>query len=196
MEIIPDYKKYKWFFTLSGKLVVGGKSAIQNDELLKRIKETNKNFIVMHTSSPGSPFSIILADTKKVTNQDKEEAAIFTACFSQSWKSESKKASVDVFSSSQLYKSKGMKTGTWGVAGSVHEISVPLRLVLTKQDSELRAVPEKSVKNYKDVILKIHPGKIDKKDILPKIALELGDNISQSELLSALPAGGLAISKK
>src|SRR3989344_5909100 len=107
-----DYKKYKWFFTSSGKLVVGGKSSLQNDELLKKVKSFRKDFLVMHTSSPGSPFCIILEDIEKLTFQDKAETSIFTGCFSRAWKLMKKTAGIDIFYLSQLYKTSEMKQGT------------------------------------------------------------------------------------
>jgi hypothetical protein len=195
-ELEQNYQKYRWFQTSSDKLVVGGKSAEQNDSLLEKIKLSNHDFIVMHTSSPGSPFSVILADRKKITKKDLQETAIFTACFSKAWKSGARKASVDIFSSLQLHKNKLMKQGTWSVAGKVERIQVPLALVLTKQKSTLRAVPETAVKNKKDILLKIAPGNIDKTSLLSKLALELGDKFSQEDLLSALPSGGIRIIKK
>jgi len=191
MKEFENYKKYKWFYTLSGKLVVGGKNSTQNDSLLKEIKSIRKEFIIMHTADPGSPFSVIVSDVKKVSRKDIEEAAIFTACFSQAWKSGKNKTLVHLFNSSQIYKSDEMKSGTWGVMGNVEKLLVNLSLVLTKQESVLRAVPEKSVKNNKDILARIYPGRIPKEDIFPKLAIEIGDKFSQSEILSALPAGGL-----
>ena len=47
-NVIDNYQKYKWFFTSSGKLVVGGKSSEQNDELLRKLNASNKDFIVMN----------------------------------------------------------------------------------------------------------------------------------------------------
>lgn len=195
MDEFADYKKYKWFYTLSGKLVVAGKSSEQNDSLVKRIKSLNKEFFIMHTSSPGSPFSVILSDMEKVNKNDIEECAIFTACFSKAWKSGKNKTSVDIFNSNQLRKSIGMKSGTWCVMGIVKILIVPLLLVLTKQKEVLRAVPEKSVKNKRDVLLKICPGKIQKEDFITKLAVEIGEKFSQNEILSALPAGGIRISR-
>src|SRR3989338_3273146 len=96
-----DYKKYKWFFTSSKKLVVGGKSSEQNDELLKSLKQTKKDYIVTHTSTPGSPFCAILEDIKKVSERDIEETAIFTGCFSRAWKSRKRNATIDIFYLSQ-----------------------------------------------------------------------------------------------
>ncbi len=195
-ESFSGYTKYKWFFTASGKLVVGGKSASQNDELLKKLKSLNKDFIVMHTSSPGSPFSAILADKKNVSKNDLEETAIFTGCFSKAWKQGKKKAEIHIFTLSQLEKADKMKEGTWQVKGKVKRISVPLKLVLAKQENKLRAVPEKTIKNKKNILIKIKPGKIDKKDLLPKLQVEISEHLNQDELLSALPAGGIAIAKK
>ena len=78
MDLEKEFRKYKWFFTSSGKLVVGGKNAEQNDSLLRNVEKSEKEYYVMHTSHPGSPFCIIVADIKKVTKSDLRECAIFT----------------------------------------------------------------------------------------------------------------------
>jgi hypothetical protein len=187
-----EYTKYRWFITSTGKTVIGGKSSKQNESLLMELKNKKANHIVLHTTQPGSPFSIILADSKKVTKSDLEQAAIFTACFSQAWKQGKKKTSVDIFHLSKMFKIKTMKTGTWGVKEKIKSISVSLNLVITKQNDKLRAVPEKSAKSK---LLKIAPGKTDKKKMLTKLQVLLPNSFSQEELLSALPAGGLRILK-
>lgn len=194
-EIKENYQKYKWFYTSSGKLVIGGKSSTQNEELLKSLKKQDKDFIVMHTASPGSPFSVIISDIKRIKKKDIEEAAIFTGCFSRAWREKKKKTIVDIFKLSQLYKTKGMKTGTWGVRGDVKKISVELKLVLIKQKGKLRAVPEKTAKK-KEILLRILPGKIDKKNTLPKLQVELEEFFNEAEILSAFPAGGVRVSNK
>jgi hypothetical protein len=195
MKEFTDYQKYRWFFTSSGKLVVGGKNSVQNDELINNLLLSKDNLIVMHTSEPGSPFCAILADEDKVTKKDLIECAIFTGCFSRAWKNQKKKAQIDIFRSSQIYKSKGMKTGTWGIRTKPEKMVVELCLLLTKQEGVLRAVPESAVKSKKDSFIKICPGKIDKKDFLPKIDIELDGTFTQEEVLSALPAGGIKICK-
>ena len=148
-----EAQKYRWFITSSGKLVVGGKSAEQNEVLLKELKEKNKDGIVMHTQSPGSPFSIIIADSIK--KSDIEQSAVFTASFSRAWRSRKKKENVDIFRLSQLYKEKSMKTGTWGIKGKITRLPVSLSLVLTTQKSKLRAVPEKAVRSKRLILLKL-----------------------------------------
>ncbi len=188
-----DYQRYRWFFTSTNKLVVGGKNALQNEELIRRLKTTKKDFLGMHTADPGSPFAFILVEKKLIKNTDIEECSIFTASFSRAWKEKKKKVEVHIFNLSQLYKTKGMKMGTWGVKLPIKKTSVNLELVLTKQKSKLRAVPESVVKKKKEILLKITPGKIDKQLMLPKIQISLDEEFSQEELLSALPSGGIKI---
>ena len=88
-----NYQRYRWFFTSSEKLVIGGKNALQNEEILRKLKTQRQDFKVMHTVEPGSPFAVILTDSKSLKNSDIEECAIFTASFSRAWRSQKKKTS-------------------------------------------------------------------------------------------------------
>ncbi len=190
-----DYQKYRWFYTSTGKLVIGGKNASQNETLLRKVKSENKDRLAMHTTEPGSPFTIILSDIKDITDEDTNECAIFTGAFSRAWRSKKKKVSIDIFNLSQLHKSSLMKEGTWGVKGEIKRVLVELELVLTRQEGKLRAVPRPTVKSKKDILLKIIPGKLDKAIIIPKLQVALSDSINQEELLNAIPSGGISIKK-
>lgn len=112
----------------SGKKVLAGKSAKNNEEL---IEQAGKQEIVLHTKQPGSPFVNIKG---KPTKKDIKEAAIFCAKYSQAWKSQKSLISDDcqnsqilkkpkikkniiihVFKGKNIYKTKDMKLGTFGV---------------------------------------------------------------------------------
>ena len=190
-----SYQKYRWFLTKSKKIVVGGRSAVQNEELLKSLKKQNSDLIVMHTSSPGSPFAVIISSIKEVSESDIEQTAVFTACFSRNWRDGKENSTVDIFKLSQLYKGKKMKTGTWGVKGDIKHKKVKIELVLTTQKDILRAVPP-TTPDKKSILLRLSPGKIDKNSIVPKMALELHDTFNQEAILSALPPGGIKIKRK
>jgi predicted ribosome quality control (RQC) complex YloA/Tae2 family protein len=191
-SVIDDYEKFRWFFTSTGKLVIGGKSSEQNDDLLKKLKKEGNEYVVMHTSSPGSPFAVIMSDPKHNTKTDLEETAIFTGSFSRAWREGKVRTTIDIFTLSQLHKSPQMKVGTWGVKGKKEKTMVSLELVLTKQKKKLRSVPEKTAKK-KDIILKLRPGKVDKYHMLAKFQMEIKEHLNQEELLSALPPGGISI---
>lgn len=203
---MENYTKYRWFFTSSGTLVIGGKNALQNDELLFNIKNQKADYIIMHTSEPGSPFCILYAPASKISKSDIAEAAIFTGCFSRAWKLGKMSAKVDIFNSSQIHKNKDMNSGTWGVYGEVQRTNVPLSLVFTKQKNILRAVPEKTFeksiseeKGKKPVsvsMVKITPGNIEKDHMFAKLELELDDTLSEEQVLSAIPAGKFKIQRE
>ncbi len=183
-----DYTKYKWFVTSQKTMVVGGKSANQNDELLKTVLASEQEYYVLHTSDPGSPFSVILRDISKVKREELLECATFTACFSRAWKERKKRVSVDIFKTSQLSKEPNMKAGMWRVTGRVEKVPVTLELGLVKQKGTLRAVPLAT--NMKPLMTVI-PGTIDKESMAAQLGVELGDSFTRSEIVAALPAGGV-----
>jgi hypothetical protein len=184
-----NYQKYRWFFTASGKLVIGGKNSEQNEKLVNEILKSGLNYIVMHTSNPGSPFTMIV--DQGTTESDLHEQAIFTACFSQEWKKGKKSCAIDIFDSKQITKNKGMKEGTFGVLGKVARRNVELKLGLELQEGVLRAVPKP-----REALLWVKPGSVEKgraaKEI-SKVLKEKNINIEMEELLRALPSGGISI---
>ena len=183
-----EYKKYRWFFTKSDKLVYGGKSAEQNEEVVRNLIKGKENYIMMHTRIPGSPFSVIMASPEKVSESDLNEVATWTACFSRAWRQGLKKTPVDVFLTEQLIKKGSMKAGTFGVLGKIDRINVELKLALTLQKGVLRAVPLDSVKEKKHKV--IIPGKRSKEEFANILSEELKKG--KDEVLNALPTGGFS----
>ena len=189
-----NYKHYKWFYTHSGKLVVGGKSAESNDSLLREMQATKKDYIVMHTKTPGSPFCIIFSDIVDVTAKDIEECAVFTGCFSRAWKEGAKNVDVDIFTLKQLSKSKLMKTGTWQVSGKISKKNVALELAIVFQDKIVRAVPVASA-DTGEIIVYVKPGDVDKVEAVKATKIAAVKRMSYEQLLAALPAGGITFKK-
>jgi len=182
---IDNYEKYRWFFTSNGKVVIGGKNAEQNETIMRNVEVDD---VVMHTSSPGSPFCIV----KNPDEKDLEETAIFTACFSHEWKKGKKKAEIHIFKGDQVIKNKGMKTGTFGVMGSVKRKKVELKLALDFQKSKLRAIPLSAAKKK---IMILIPGKLDKvqatRRILDVIKNKYNYPISKEEVMAAIPSDNI-----
>jgi predicted ribosome quality control (RQC) complex YloA/Tae2 family protein len=104
--------KFREFVTSSGLNVLGGKDSGSNEEL---IRQTGKNEFILHTKEPGSPFCNIKAEIKDVKEEDINEAAVFCARYSKDWKNGKKDVLVHLFSGKDVYKTKGMSEGTFGV---------------------------------------------------------------------------------
>ena len=103
---------FRKFTTSSGKQVVAGKSAENNEALVPQIGAEE---IVFHTAKPGSAFCNIKANEKDISKQDLKETAIFCASKSQDWRDNKKNVVVHYFLGKDIYKLKSMKTGTFGV---------------------------------------------------------------------------------
>ena len=100
---------FRKFTTSSGKIVLGGRSGENNEKLIEQIEADE---IVLHTKAPGSPFVNIKG---KASKKDIREAAVFCARFSHDWRDNKKNVVVHYFKGKDIFKSKGMKTGTFGV---------------------------------------------------------------------------------
>lgn len=180
-------------YTSSGKLVFGGKNAEQNEEVVQwLIQETEKNkgdkdYLVMHTHAPGSPFAVLFSQNHD--EKDIMECAVFCACFSRAWRERKKNAGVDVFYSSQIFKDSRMKEGTFGVFKKVRSIKAELRLCFGVQEGKLRGIPYREGK--KSCLACVSPGSISKEKAAEEISRVIG--FKKQEVLEALPTGGFVI---
>ena len=176
--------RYRWFYTSKSKLVLAGKNAQQNEQL---ISKTKKKEIILHTKAPGSPFCVLKG---KACVQDIKEAAIFCVCFSQGWKKKKKEMEVHIFRGEQISKELGQKTGTFSVIGKVQKGFVKLELWLGIQKRKLRAAPKSC---FKKPLIKIVPGKMSKEKTIDKIHNILKKRFSKEEIAQAIPAGGFKL---
>jgi len=188
-----NYKNYRWFFTSNNILVVGGKSDEQNEQVIKNFLKPD--YTIMHTTKPGSPFMIIQSDNP--TKKDLEETAMFCGCFSKQWKelkSTKSKIEIDLFKGEQIYKTKQMKTGTFGVQGNKEKIKISPELVLIIQKGKFKAVP-KTTKEQK--LAEIKPGKLSKEQAAEKLAKIIQNKFhlpaSKEEIMQGIPSDKLSI---
>jgi predicted ribosome quality control (RQC) complex YloA/Tae2 family protein len=103
--------KFREMVTCRGSNVLIGKSALQNEELVKEF--IGKENIILHTEKPGSPFCVI--ENLKPLKKEIKETAIVCARYSQDYRDNKSDVEVHVFFGKDVYKRKGMKLGTFGV---------------------------------------------------------------------------------
>ncbi|HJO15082.1 MAG TPA: NFACT RNA binding domain-containing protein [Candidatus Pacearchaeota archaeon] len=185
-----EYMSYRWFFTSEGKLVVGGKSDEQNENVLRYFKRPG--YTIMHTTKPGSPFMIIQSDDP--SKNDLDECAVFCACFSKEWKTGKKSIDIDVFKGGDVFKNKGMKTGTFGVKNK-KKVKAKPELMVIIQKGKIRAVPK--VKGKEESLAVIKQGKMDKEAAAEKIAKKIKEKyllpVSREEVMRAIPSGNMDV---
>lgn len=95
--------------TEDGKIILAGRNDESNEALISQVGNEED---VFHTKGPGSPFVNIKGEAKK---SDVKVAAIFCARYSRDWKKNKKDVEVHQFKGKDIYKERGMKTGTFGI---------------------------------------------------------------------------------
>ncbi|MFC4359051.1 ribosome rescue protein RqcH [Halobium salinum] len=85
------YERFRWFHTSDGFLVIGGRNADQNEEIVK--KYLGKHDLFFHTQAHGGPVTVVKATGPSeaardvdIPEQSREEAAQFAVSYSSVWK--------------------------------------------------------------------------------------------------------------
>ncbi|OLS27763.1 MAG: hypothetical protein HeimC3_02310 [Candidatus Heimdallarchaeota archaeon LC_3] len=95
------FEQYHWTITSSGKLVIAGRNAKMNEQLVR--KRLEKKNIFLHADITGAPYTIVknesidinsrqtdeneIKDTDNdISDTDLEEAAFIAGCYSKAWK--------------------------------------------------------------------------------------------------------------
>ena len=89
----PDdwYDRFRWFYTSTGYLVIGGRNADQNEELVKKYMGKHDRFF--HTQAHGGPVTLLKAagpsesaDPVDFSEETLREVAQFAVSYSSDWK--------------------------------------------------------------------------------------------------------------
>lgn len=185
------YEHFRWFYSVSGLLVVAGKNANQNERLYKEVMKEDDLFL--HAEIVGAPFTII----KKGLHADEKTiaaAAQYAGSYSRAWRFGY--AVVDVYSvkKGQLTKKVSgayVKKGGVIVTGErVWYRNTKLGLAIGYYNEKLVCFPELCAQMLKNPV-KIVPGTREKEDVAKEIARRVGAHVD--DVVALLPAGNTAI---
>lgn len=188
------FEKFKWFFTSSGKLVVAGRDAKQNDLLVSKFMKEGDLFF--HADIQGAP-AAILQDGSKAGDQEKKEAAQFAASHSSAWKVGA--AAVDVYAVGKGQLSKHAQGGFVGSGGFAIKgerewfRATAMGLAPSAKQGAATCVPLVHPE-AKSALLWLFPGRDEKGKAAKEIAKAL--SCSMDDVLLALPSGGFLLRKR
>jgi predicted ribosome quality control (RQC) complex YloA/Tae2 family protein len=164
------YHRFRWFITSDGVLVVGGKDASQNEELVKRYMEGGDLFV--HADVHGASVVIV-----KGTSRNLDEAAVFAASYSGAWRIGHFTA--DVYAVTPPQVSKTPESGEYVSRGSfiirgerTYFRDVPLGLAIGLQrEPEVGVIggPVSAVKAVTSIAIELRPGTFGPNDIARKV---------------------------
>ncbi len=191
----PWYKDFRFFFTSSGFLVVAGKSAGQNELLVRRYMEEHDIFL--HADIHGAPSTILKTGGREVPEKDIFEAAQFAACYSSAWKAGLMAVDVYWVPATQVSKAapsgEYLGKGAFMIYGKRNWIrGVPLELLVGYSGGAVVALPA-SRSPEEGCFLKLTPGPLAReltaRKIVDFLRRECGVKAKLEEVLKLLPAG-------
>ncbi|MDD1678779.1 MAG: NFACT family protein [Methanomicrobiales archaeon] len=164
------YHRFRWFYTSDDVLVVGGKDASQNEELVKKYLEGGDTFL--HAESHGASVMVV----KGVTLHP-EEAAQAAVSYSGAWRSG--RFSGDAYAAAPEQVSKTPPSGEYISRGSfvvrgerIHFHDVPLRVAIGLQVEPMVKViggPPSTIQKHARIWVGLHPGQFEPNDIAKKV---------------------------
>jgi predicted ribosome quality control (RQC) complex YloA/Tae2 family protein len=183
------YEKFHFAFTGGGRLMIGGRSAQQNDLVVA--KHMDEGDLFFHADIQGGS-AVILKDGLKAGEQELLGAAQLAASFSNAWKNSN--AGVDVYAVGKDQVSKHAQggyipAGAFAIIGErrwFRSTKLELRIGLGDKGPEL--VPAVSERALKDGLVLIPSKSGKEKGALAK-SLAKRYGVHPDELLELLPNG-------
>jgi predicted ribosome quality control (RQC) complex YloA/Tae2 family protein len=176
------YHRFRWFQTSDGILVIGGRDAGQNEDLVKKYLEGGDTFV--HADIHGASVVIVKGQTEHW-----DEVSRFAAAFSGAWRSGF--ATADVYSARPDQVSKTAESGEYLSRGSfvvrgerTWFKDVPLEVAIglqKKPETRIIGGPLSAVKSRAELYLVISPGTFEPNDVAKKVVRVLRDRLPVSE---------------
>ena len=169
------YDRFRWFVSSDGFLVVGGRDADTNEDIVKKYME--KRDIVFHTHVPGAPMTVIKTEGKEVPETTLREAAEFVVSYSSIWKAGQFSGDCYWIRPEQVSKTpesgEYVRKGAFIIRGDRNyyrdvQLRVAVGLELT---GETRVIggPVSAVKKHASNVVEVIPGKFNQNDLSKKI---------------------------
>jgi predicted ribosome quality control (RQC) complex YloA/Tae2 family protein len=198
------FEKYRWFFTSDGLLVVGGKTAVQNEEIVK--KRMDKRDVYFHAEVYGAPHCVVKiseSKLKSVPEQSMKEAAQFAASFSKAF--ETGQSSADAYSVKPDQVSKRAPSGTslatgafmiYGERNWFKKTTLSCGIGYLQKEKILMCGPYSAIKRKAIHVFELKYGTVEKNKTAKALQdkyKEKGLIFTNEEILSLLPNGKFEI---
>lgn len=194
------YERYRWFVSSEGALVIAGRDAKSNDQLVKKHLQPGDRYV--HADIHGAP-SVVVKKTEGMTEESLKEAAVFSLTMSKAWNAGIGSGSAYWVTPEQVSKTpesgEFLAKGAWVIRGKRNYFQrVELRLGVGSCESGKGlmvicapvAAVSKKCKEYVEIV----PGKMPKETAAKEFAKRFSASIE--EMQAILPPGGIEIASE
>ncbi|MFB6176472.1 MAG: ribosome rescue protein RqcH, partial [Halobaculum sp.] len=207
------YERFRWFHTSDGFLVVGGRNADQNEEIVKKYLDSNDLFF--HTQAHGGPVTVLKATGPSepsrdvdIPEQSKEEAAQFAVAYSSVWKDGRGAGDAYMVTPDQVSKTpesgEYLEKGGFVIRGDrTYFRDVPARVAVgiqAEDETQVIGGPPSAIRERAETIIELEPGKFAQNDAAVKCYREFKTRFtdesfvrkvaSADQIQEFLPPGG------
>jgi predicted ribosome quality control (RQC) complex YloA/Tae2 family protein len=180
------YESFRWFHTSDGFLVIGGRNADQNEELVK--KYLDRGDLFFHTQAHGAPVTILKAtgpsespsDDIEIPEQSREEAAQFAVSYSAIWKEGKYAADVYQVDHDQVTKTpesgEYLEKGSFAIRGDrtyYEDTPVGVSVGITcEPETRVIGGPPTAIEPRAETSVEVEPGQYAQNDIAKRLYRE------------------------
>jgi predicted ribosome quality control (RQC) complex YloA/Tae2 family protein len=199
------YEEYRWFRTSDGYLVIGGRNADQNEELVK--KYLSRGDLFFHTQAHGGPATILKAtgpsesydESIEIPDQSKEEAAQFAVSYSSIWKQGKFAADVYMVDHDQVSKTpesgEYLEKGGFAIRGDrtyFDDTPVGVAIGLTcEPETRVIGGPAAPITDRAETVIEVEPGKYAQNDIAKRLYREFKEQFADDSFVRKIASPDL-----
>ncbi|MGD0081349.1 MAG: ribosome rescue protein RqcH [Methanoregula sp.] len=176
------YHRFRWFVTSDGVVVLGGRDASQNEELVKKYLAGGDLFV--HADIHGASVVIVKGKTERM-----DEVAQFAASYSGAWRSGH--GSADVYSALPAQVSKTPESGEYVSRGSfivrgerTYYRDVPLAVgigLMLEPQAAVIGGPPSAIRGRTAAYAELTPGQFEPNDVAKKVLRELKGKLTEED---------------
>lgn len=194
------FDRYKWFITSGGRLVLAGRDAKTNEQLVKKHMTIADRFV--HADIHGAP-SVIVKDGAMASDEEMKEAGIFALAHSKIWKTGAGEGSAYWVLPDQVSKTpeagEFVPRGAFVIRGKrnyLHHLPIELAIGEIDHQGERKIMcgPRSAVEKQSTKFVVIVPGNIDRNQISSVLARSF--EVPEEEISRILPPGDISIKEK
>lgn len=210
------YERFRWFRTSEGFLVLGGRDADQNEELVKKYMDRYDRFF--HSQAHGGPITVLKTSEPsepskdiEVPERDKRQAAQFAVSCSSVWKDGRGAGDAYMVSPDQVSKTpesgEYLEKGGFAVRGDrtyFRDLPVEWAVGITcEPNTRVLGGPTDAVRDQVETLVEIEPGRYAQGDAAKRIYREFRERFadqsfvrkvaSPGEIQKYMPPGGSRI---
>ncbi|MCL7414996.1 MAG: NFACT family protein [ANME-2 cluster archaeon] len=185
------YDRFRWFESSDGFLVIGGRDAGTNEEVVKKYME--KRDIFFHTEAPGSPAVVIKTEGREVPASTLEEAARFVVSNSGVWKSGRVDGDCYWVTPEQVSKTpesgEYVPRGSFIIRGKRNYMSATVGAAVgirIEGGIKFFGGPPEAVRGRAEYVVEVEPGEFNQNDIAKKIYKMLVDMVGDRALVKSI----------